>query len=416
MNLTGREREIVDLLRAEPLLDAASIAERIGSTRAAVSVHLSNLTRKGVVLGRGYVVRPETGSVLVVGGAVLDTKVRTTSAPVIGTSNPGTASAAVGGVGRNIAENLARLGSPTVLVAPVGDDPAGETVVQRTAAAGVECRHVVRSAHPTGTYTAVLGDGGELHIAVADMRATDELTVADLSVVPTLLAGAHALVVDANLHAPVVRWLLSRAEEAGVLVVLDPVSVAKATDVAPVLDGSLPVHTVTPNVDELGALLGERVENTVDAVRAAALRLHARGVRHVWVRRGTNGSLLSVAPPPSDDGPRAGGGPATRGGGPAIRGGGPAARGDATASRPRVVLVDAPPVDVADVTGAGDSMTAGYVHALLEGADVVEAARVGQAVAALTCASTETVRPDLTAALVAAHVTPDHPHTEEIPA
>ena len=112
MNLTAREREIVDLLRAEPLLDASALAERIGSTRAAVSVHLSNLTRKGVVLGRGYIVRPEADSVVVVGGAVLDTKVRTALAPVLGTSNPGTASATVGGVGRNIAENLARLGRP----------------------------------------------------------------------------------------------------------------------------------------------------------------------------------------------------------------------------------------------------------------------------------------------------------------
>ena len=50
MNLTAREREIVDLLRDEPLLDAAALAERIGSTRAAVSVHLA--------LGASY---PESG-------------------------------------------------------------------------------------------------------------------------------------------------------------------------------------------------------------------------------------------------------------------------------------------------------------------------------------------------------------------
>ena len=64
MTLTERERDIVDLLRAEPLLDAAAIAERTGSTKAAVSVHLSNLTRKGAILGRGYVVRPEAHSVV----------------------------------------------------------------------------------------------------------------------------------------------------------------------------------------------------------------------------------------------------------------------------------------------------------------------------------------------------------------
>ena len=396
VNLTAREHDIVALLRSDPMLDAAALAERIGSTRAAVSVHLSNLTRKGVVLGRGYVLRAEADSVVVVGGAVLDTKVRTTAPPVLATSNPGTAAWTAGGVGRNIAENLARLGSPTVLVAAVGADPAAETVLARTSAAGVECSHVVVSPHPTGTYAAVLDDGGDLLVAVADMRATDELAVADLHVVPSLLGGADALVVDANLHASVVRWLLSAAEEAGVVAVLEPVSVAKAAEVAQVLDGSVRLHTVTPNVDELAALVGAAVPDTVDGVAAAALVLHARGVEHVWVRRGTRGSVLSIA--------------ATAGDAEA----GDAGTASGPTSRPRVVLVSAPATEVADVTGAGDSMTAGYVHALLGGDDPVEAARYGQVLAALTCASADTVRPDLTAALVAAHLTPTDPATEEL--
>lgn len=381
VKLTEREREIVALLRAEPLLDASALADRLGTTRAAVSVHLSNLTRKGVVLGRGYLLRPEADSVVVVGGAVLDTKLRTAGAPVLATSNPGRATATVGGVGRNIAENLARLGSPTVLVAAVGSDLAGETVVSRTAAAGVDTRHVVVSPHPTGTYAAVLDDAGDLLVAVADMRATDELGVAELVAVPTLLAGAEVLVVDCNLALAVIRWLLAAASSAGVPVVLDPVSVAKATEAAAALDGRAVVHTVTPNTDELAALVGAPVDPSDDGVRAAARALHDRGVERVWVRRGTRGSLLSIA---TGDGP------------------------------PRVVRVAAPQVEVRDVTGAGDAMTAGYVHAVLRGEDVVEAARFGQVLAALTCASSDTVRPDLSAALVAARLTPSDPHTEEL--
>ncbi len=385
MRLTEREQEIVALLRGDPLLDAAGLAERLGSTRAAVSVHLSHLTRKGVLLGRGYLLRPEPSAVLVVGGAVLDAKVRTRVPPVLGTSNPGTSSSTVGGVGRNIAENLARLGRPTGLVAAVGDDLPGRTVVARSEAAGVDCRHVVTSVHPTGSYTAVLDDGGDLLVAVADMRATDELAVGDLGVVPTLLGGADALVVDCNLGLDVIRWLLTSAAAAGVLTVLEPVSVAKAGEAAPALDGSVGVHTVTPNVDELAALVGAPVDPGTAGIRAAAAVLHARGVEHVWVRRGTRGSLLSSAP----------------------------------AGRPaeaRAVLVAAPPTSVEDVTGAGDAMTAGYVHALLGGADVLEAARYGQVLAALTCASPDTVRADLTPALVAAHLTPDAPSTEELTA
>ena len=53
MTLTQRERDIVDLLRLDPLLDAAALAEQLGATKAAVAVHLSNLTKKGVILGRG---------------------------------------------------------------------------------------------------------------------------------------------------------------------------------------------------------------------------------------------------------------------------------------------------------------------------------------------------------------------------
>lgn len=384
MRTTEREREIVGLLRSDPLLDAAAIAERLGSTRAAVSVHLSNLTRKGVLLGRGYLVRPDADSVLVVGGAVLDAKVHTVGDPVLGTSNPGTSVSSVGGVGRNIAENLARLGSPTTLVAAVGDDLAGRAVVARTEAAGVDCRHLITSPHPTGSYTAVLDGGGDLLVAVADMRATDELAVGDLGAVSTLLGGADSLVVDCNLHVDVIRWLLRAADAAGVPSVLEPVSVAKATEAAPALDGTAAVHTVTPNVDELAALVGREVAPEVDDVVEAAAVLHDRGVEHVWVRRGTRGSLLSVR--------------------------------DRSTGERRVVLVGAPATEVQDVTGAGDAMTAGYVHALLTGSDVVDAARYGQVLAALTCASADTVRPDLTPALVAAHLTPENPPTEEYPA
>lgn len=321
--------------------------------------------------------------VVVVGGAVLDQKLRTRRAPVLGTSNPGEAVASVGGVGRNIAENLARLGTSTALVAPVGDDLPGESVVGRTAAAGVDCRHVVVTPLPTGTYTAVLGDDGDLLVAVADMRATDGLTAGALAAVPGLLAGAEVLVVDANPPPEVVGWLLDEAASAGVPVVVEPVSVAKAGGLAAVLAAGRSVHTVTPNADELQALVGGPAPRSVADLVGAAAVLHDGGVAHVWVRRGAAGSLLSSR--------------------------------DRDDRRPaRVLLVGAPPTEVVDVTGAGDAMTAGFVHALLAGRSEVEAARFGQVCAALTCASSETVRPDLDGDLVASHLTPTDPPVEEL--
>jgi pseudouridine kinase len=378
MSLTQRERDIVDLLRTDPMLDAASIAAAIGATKAAVSVHLSNLTKKGVILGRGYVVRPEAQSVVVVGGVTMDIRAHSTEPAQLRTSNPGVAITTPGGVGRNIAENLARLGTPTHLVAPVGRDVLGEQVTTMTRAAGVTVDHLITADGATGTYLAVMDSIGELVVAVSNMTVTDRLTVRQLGPSRDLLTHADLLVVDGNIPPAPAAWLLDLAAATGVPVVMDPVSVAKARHLAQTLSPQRPLIALTPNHDELESILGEAVPHHRVGISRAAQRLHDLGVRHVWVRRGIRGSLLSSK---ADDG------------------------------RVCVTTFPAPLVKVADVTGAGDAMTAAFVHALLRGDAPPEAARFGQMAAALTVASPETVRPDLTARLVDAELRRPHRRT-----
>lgn len=297
---------------------------------------------------------------VVVGGAVMDVKARSGATLVMATSNPGTVTTSPGGVGRNIAENLARLGTPTRLVAAVGEDAFGEAIALGLRNAGIDTSGVVAGPHPTGTYLAVLDDDGDLAVAVSDMAATDALTVADLAPVTDALDEAAVLVLDGNLPAEVVAGLLDRAATGRVPVVIDPVSVAKAARLAPLLSPARPVLAITPNVDELAALLAAPVPDDRVAIDEAARALHDRGVEHVWVRRGVRGSVLNTS-----------------------------------ASSTSTAGLEAEPATVVDVTGAGDAMTAAFVHALLRGDDPADAARLGHRVAALTIASTHTVRPDL---------------------
>jgi pseudouridine kinase len=370
MGVTEREQEIIDLLRREPLITPAAIAERLGSSRAAVNVHLSNLGRKGVILGRGYILS-ERPPVVVVGGANLDIKARSGASAIPGTSNPGRTTTTPGGVARNIAENLARLGTPTQLIAAVGRDPYGERLLADTRAAGVSLDHVHRCEHPTGSYTAVLDADGELLLAVADMTATDDLRPEHLQSARELIAHAALLVLDGNLPAPTTAHLLDLAGSADLRVILDPVSVPKAARLAPLLSPERPLFALTPNRDELRALTGEDAagEDSDSALARTALRLHDRGVRHVWIRLGPSGSLLSTRGP-----------------------------GERAAA---VHQLAADPAEVQDVTGAGDAMLAAFAYALLAGHPPLEAARHGHAAAALTLASTHTVRPDLTERLLA---------------
>jgi len=106
---------------------------------------------------------------VVIGGANVDVKARSSAAIAPGTSNPGSTHFSAGGVGRNIAENLGLLGTRTHLLASVGTDAFGERLLSDTRAAGVLVDNVLRSKGPTGTYTAVLDHDGELVVAVSDM-------------------------------------------------------------------------------------------------------------------------------------------------------------------------------------------------------------------------------------------------------
>ncbi|MFE5118809.1 PfkB family carbohydrate kinase [Streptomyces sp. NPDC056669] len=366
MMLTRREREILALLRRDPLAGAQSIADALGTTRAAVNVHLSNLGKKGAILGRGYILRQEH-AVVVIGGANVDIKVRSLAPVAYRTSNPGRSHTSPGGVARNIAENLARLGTPTHLIAAVGQDAAGERLLSETQAAGVRIDHMHRGPHPTGTYTAVLDADGDLVVAIADMAATDALGPEHLHSARELIGHAGLLVLDGNLSPRVLSYVLDIAAATGVQTLIDPVSVPKAALLGPLFATGRPVFAVTPNVPELGALTGRDLDGEAAAddpeLLAAVAALHERGVRHVWVRLGARGSLLSTL----DEG--------------------------------RVPL-EAPPAEVHDVTGAGDAMLGAFAHALLGGADPVDAARYGHAAAALTVATPATVRPDLTARLI----------------
>jgi pseudouridine kinase len=297
--------------------------------------------------------------VVVIGGANVDVKARSTGHAVSRTSNPGTAVLGAGGVGRNIAESLARLGTRTHLVAAVGTDPLGDQLVASTRDAGVGVEHVARLEIPTGSYTAILDHDGELLVAIASMAATEALGATEVNAAADLIAGAALLVLDGNLGTAALD--AARALAGDVPMVLDPVSVPKAERVRGFLDGTHPWHLVTPDYLELAALTGlpatyER--QVVDACR----HLHDRGVTWVWVREGERGSLLS----------------------------GP----DGTTHLPAL------PARVADVTGAGDAMLAAWCHGVLTGRTPLEAARLGHAAAAVTIASEHTVRPDLTPALL----------------
>ncbi len=304
---------------------------------------------------------------LVVGGINADVLGRTLAAPVPHTSNPARSSVTPGGVARNVAETLARLGVPAVrLLGAVGDDLLGAGVLEATARAGVDVSGVLRLPGQTGTYLAVLDDAGELQIGLAAMELTDTLTPGLAADWAAEVAAARLLVLDANLPADTVRLLLDAAQAAGVRAILDPVSAPKAGRLHGLLDR---VFLLTPDRAELEAL--SAVAGS-EAEQAAAL--HAQGAEHVLLTLGAAGSVLySPGQPPRS--------------------------------------TPAPAASVQNVTGAGDALVAGLCAALVRGLSLPEAVRLGHACAALTVQSDQTVSADLSWEAVTSLLVPSTPET-----
>ena len=299
----------------------------------------------------------EQPGVVVIGGANMVVKARSARTAVTGTSNPGAGSMAAGGVARNVAENLARLRVPVALVTAVGDDPGGQAVRAGLAEAGVAVTGVrVVAGAQTAQYVAVLDPGHELVIGVAAMDVLETIDEADVDAAWPDAGGW--LVLDTNLRAGVLAHALRRARADGVQVAVDAVSAPKAARLPADLGG---ISVLFCNRAEADAWLALHAGEAGDHGTPAE-RLRAAGATHVLLTRGAEGAVL--------------------------------------AGEAGVIEVAAVPCDPVDVTGAGDAVVAGTLAGLLRGEDLPAAARRGMALAALTVAGPDSVRPDLSPELL----------------
>ncbi|MFT7650135.1 MAG: pseudouridine kinase [Candidatus Poriferisodalaceae bacterium] len=292
--------------------------------------------------------------VCVVGGANVDIEGRVPGPLLHGDSNPGTVIRSPGGVGRNIAENLARLDVPTRLITALGRDDSGTWLHDLTAASGVDVAESVWSEFAlTATYLSVIDGSGEMAVAVNDMAVMDSLDVAALYARRDTLGNAAAVVVDCNLTSESIGYIASTLTTGPLFV--DPVSVAKAGRVAPHLAS---VHTLKPNRAEATLLSGVEISGKRSLETAAKALLDA-GVRHVVISLAAEGVFFANAE----------------------------TSGTLT-----------PPIqDVASVTGAGDALMAGLVHAHLADLDFEDAVRFALAASTLTAASVSPVARDFSA-------------------
>lgn len=303
-------------------------------------------------------------SVAVFGGIAVDRIAVTTASPTLGASNPGTVRATPGGVGFNVARTLAGLGLKVRLTATIGDDPDGEMVLAAAKDAAIDVASMVVDPRlPTASYQAVFDAKGDLVIGVADTALYEELTPAALAAAASAARSDGLWVIDANFPPKTLGFLLDEAEAARRSVVALPISPAKAVRFA-ALDRR--PDLLFANRGEAAAMVGRPGDIGIADPAELAVELGERDFANVLVTNSAEPLHVISA-------------------------------GEHRAFVP-------PSIKVASVNGAGDAFAAATVYGLSHGRDLFEAVPFGLAAAALTVESDETVRSDLTLALLAGRI------------
>jgi len=266
-------------------------------------------------------------------------------AHVAQTSNPATIIAKPGGVARNIAHNLAKLGAKVTLLTAVGHDANAETIIAATKKAGVNTTHIISVNAPTGLYMALLDESGELVTAASDMQCLKFLSKEHIENNRNLVKQNSLIIADCNLSIETLEEISVQAADR---LIVEPVSVSKSSKLLRLLEKHK-IFLSTPNLDQIEALTGSR-----DPLQAAKT-LHARGLANVVIHAGAKGAFGS-------DGQS-------------------------------FVHIPSQARSIIDVTGAGDAATAGLVAGLMQGLPLAKAAELGQKAAAIVIASESSTLP-----------------------
>lgn len=350
--MTQRERQILNLIAANPMISQQELADSLNITRSSVAVHISNLLKKGYIAGKGYVLR--TGSyAVVVGGVNVDIGGRSQRKLVAVDSNPGKVSISLGGVGRNIAHNMTLMGVDVKMLTAMGEDVYGARIAESCRSLGIDTSRALRVADcATSTYLYIADEEGEMALALSDMEVCDRITPSYLSANLQVLQNARVIVADTNIPAETLVYL---AENCSAPIFCDPVSTIKAEKLRPVLNK---IHTLKPNRLEAELLSGVPIRSKQDAETAAKV-LMEKGVQRVFISMGADGVYA--------------------------------------ASEEDQMWLGNLPGEMVNTTGCGDAFMAALVWAYMQDLDLKETALAGLAAGSIAMESQETINPAMSA-------------------
>ena len=296
--------------------------------------------------------------VVVIGAANIDIGGTPYKPLIPGDSNPGVIKMSYGGVGRNIAHNLALLGVKVELITAIGDDTLGREMLERCESIGIDTSlSLIIPDASSSTYLFINDDDGEMSLALSHVDIVKHITPEYIESLSDVINSAAIVIADCNLTQ---ETLLKIKSVCKVPLYIDTVSVSHADKIKGHLDG---IDTLKPNLLEAEFLTDMIIENEYDCLEAAHALIE-QGVRRVFISLGPNGMIA--------------------------------------ADKDHTLKADRYPAEVKCTTGAGDSAMAAIIWSSMnDGEDELEfPVKAANAAASATISVDPTIHPAMSSDMI----------------
>lgn len=354
--MTDREREILEILKKNPMISQQELADLLNISRTSVAVHITNLMKKGHILGKGYILKKEN-YVTVIGGSNMDIQGFPVNPLVMYDSNPGKVEISLGGVGRNIAENLSRLDVNTKLISAIGNDLYGNTILSQCKDLNIDISDCfISDEYATSIYISILNNDKDMQLAISHMDIIEKLDESFIHSKYSSINNSNAIVIDTNLSQDTIEFITRTYSHLPIFV--DTVSTAKCKKIENILHR---FEGIKLNKYEAEKLSGIKI-NTIEDAKISCEYFIEKGIRSVFITLGSDGVYC--------------------------------------ANKHESLHIEGIKINIVNATGAGDAFMAGIIYGFMNNLTLSETAKFSVGASILALSHKNTINPNISVDLI----------------
>lgn len=294
-------------------------------------------------------------NIVVIGSVFIDIKGYPHGTYIPQGRNSGRVEQVIGGVGRNVAEDIANMGITSTFVSLVDDSGLGKDAISKLKMQGIDTSYMRQVEDGMGTWLAVFDHNGDVIASISKRPDMSALTDILENSGDEIFRNSDSIVLQLDMEIDTVKKTFQLAEKYGkdVYAVISNISIIKER-----MDYLTSLGCVVCNRQEAGILFSEDYAEmeTEEMIETAAEKVRRLGLKRLVITMGEDGAVYAEA-----DGEKG--------------------------------FCSAEKVKVIDTTGAGDSFLAGVAAGLTYGKTLPESCEIGSRLAASVICTSENVCP-----------------------